>query len=141
MRVLVVVQRYGAEVIGGSESHARAMVRRLAMRHSVEVATTTALDYWTWAPHYAAGEDSLDGVRVRFHNEHIPDVVLGTGLDVPPDADGAAFRARHGLRGRVAVYLGQVSEAKGVDELLAAWDEVDATLVLCGEVRMPLPAR
>lgn len=65
LRVLVVAQRYGTEVVGGSESHARLVAERLARRHRVEVATTTALDYWTWAPHYRAGVDEVDGVRVR----------------------------------------------------------------------------
>ena len=65
MRILVVVQRYGAEVVGGSESHARVVAHRLAMVNQVEVATTNALDYWSWAPHFAVGE-SMDGpVRVR----------------------------------------------------------------------------
>ena len=65
MRILVVVQRYGAEVVGGSESHARVVAQRLAMVNEVEVATTNALDYWSWAPHFPVGE-SMDGpVRVR----------------------------------------------------------------------------
>jgi len=65
VRILVVVQRYGAEVVGGSESHARVVAHRLAMVNEVEVATTNALDYWSWAPYFAAGE-AMDGpVRVR----------------------------------------------------------------------------
>src|SRR5256714_13697502 len=65
VKILVVVQRYGAEVVGGSESHARVVAHRLAMVNEVEVATTNALDYWSWAPYFAAGE-SMDGpVRVR----------------------------------------------------------------------------
>jgi glycosyltransferase involved in cell wall biosynthesis len=65
VRILVVVQRYGAEVFGGSESHARVVAHRLAMVNEVQVATTNALDYWSWAPHFPVGE-SLDGpVRVR----------------------------------------------------------------------------
>ena len=65
MRILIVVQRYGADVVGGSESHARAAATRLALSHTVEVATTTASDYWTWASHYPAGDDEVDGLRVR----------------------------------------------------------------------------
>ena len=64
-RVLVVVQRYGEEVVGGSEQHARLAARRLALRHEVEVATTTALDYWTWAPHYPAAMTAVDGIPVH----------------------------------------------------------------------------
>ena len=64
-KILVVVQRYGEEVTGGSESHARMLVDRLALRREVEVATTNALDYWTWAPHYAAGRETIGGVTVH----------------------------------------------------------------------------
>jgi glycosyltransferase involved in cell wall biosynthesis len=65
LRILIVVQRYGAEVVGGSESHARIVAQRLAMVNEVEVATTNALDYWSWAPHFPVGE-AMDGhVRVR----------------------------------------------------------------------------
>ncbi len=269
-RILVVVQRYGGEVVGGSESHARTVAERLARTNDVEVATTTALDHWTWAPHYAAGVSEQGGggggrVRVRrfpvasgrspgykaierrvlledheladeqawlraqgphspalldflhregagyqavlfytyiyepsalglplvpersalvstahderplrlapfralfalprafgfltpeerdlvrreFRNEHIPDEVLGIGLDPPPAADAAAFRSRRGLPGSIVLYLGQVSEAKAVDELLAAWaggGELTrgATLVLAGPVSMAIPER
>ncbi|HET8568198.1 MAG TPA: glycosyltransferase family 4 protein [Candidatus Limnocylindria bacterium] len=262
MKVLAVVQRYGKEVVGGSEAHARAMVGRLGLRHDVEVATTTAVDHWTWAEWYRAGDDSVDGVRVRrfavasgrdeefkaferrvlfeehsledeldwprrqgphspalleflhrhgedydavlfwtyiyeptvlgvplvperaaliptahdelpirlapydalfrlprafgfltpeerdlvhgrYRNEHIPNVLLGTGLDPAPEADAAAFRARRGISGPLAVYVGQVSEAKGVDELVAAWERVDpaVTLVLIGAPGMAIAPR
>lgn len=263
MRVLVVAQRYGAEVVGGSESHARLVAERLARRHEVTVATTTALDHWTWRPHYRAGASTLNGVRVlrfpvasgrardykrfedhvlfeehtlrdeyawlraqgphapelldfvhregagfqaalfytyiyeptalglpliperaalvstahdelplrlapyralfqlpralgaltpeelalirrEFHNEHVPAETIGIALDLPPAHDAEAFRARHGLRGPVVLYLGQVTEAKGVDELLAMWRVWhDAggggTLVLAGNVLMDVP--
>lgn len=264
-RVLVVAQRYGDEVVGGSESHARAAAHRLAAWNDVEVATTTALDFWTWDPHYPAGESSDGPVLVRrfpvragrasdfkdverhvlfedhsyaeegawlraqgphvpdlldflsrrghryhavlfytyiyeptalglplvperaalvstahderplrlapyralfhlprafgyltpeerdlvhreFRNDHIPGEILGIGLDEPPPADPGGFRERHGLRGPVVLYLGQVSEAKAVDELLAMWSAYrntarDGTLVLAGPPGMRLPER
>ncbi|HEY6959149.1 MAG TPA: glycosyltransferase family 4 protein [Candidatus Limnocylindria bacterium] len=65
MRILIVVQRYGADVVGGSESHARSTAMRLSLSHHVEIATTTASDFWTWASHYPAGDDEVDGLRVR----------------------------------------------------------------------------
>ena len=65
MKILVVVQRYGAEVTGGSEGHARTTAQRLARRHTVEIATTTALDYWTWANHYREGDEIIDGLTVH----------------------------------------------------------------------------
>jgi len=257
------VQRYGASVTGGSEGHARVAAQRLARRHTVEVATTTALDYWTWANHFPAGHDEVDGITVhrflvtagrrdgykelehhvmneahtltdeydwlraqgphvpglldfihdhgreydvvlfytyiyeptalglpivperaalvstahdesplglapyrllfqlprafgfltpeeralvqgRFRNEHIPSVVLGIGMDPAPDPDDS-YRTRFD-DGPLVAYLGQVSEGKGVDELLALWDLYresggKGTLALAGEPRMTLPRR
>ncbi|TMC42618.1 MAG: glycosyltransferase family 4 protein [Chloroflexi bacterium] len=265
MRILVVVQRYGAEVVGGSESHARVVAQRLAMVNEVEVATTNALDYWSWAPHFPVGV-SMDGpvrvlrfavtgqrsatfkeserhvlfephtladeqawlamqgphtpelldflrsegksydailfytyiyeptaaglplvperaalistahdeeplrlvpyrvlfqlprafgfltpeeqglVHARFRNEHIPSEILGIGLDAPPWHDPEPFRERYAPRGPLVLYLGQVSEGKAVDELVADWivhREAGGTgsLVLAGTARMPLPER
>jgi glycosyltransferase involved in cell wall biosynthesis len=236
---------------------------RLARRHTVEVATTTALDYWTWANHYPSGDTNLDGITVRrflvasgrdpnfkdlekhvmaephtladeldflraqgphvpslldyvhdhgreydavlfytyiyeptalglpivperaalistahdeaaialapyrvlfqlprafgfltpeerdmvharFGNEHIPSEVLGIGMDPAPDYDDS-YRRRYG-DGPLVAYLGQVSEGKGVDELLALWDLYResggrGTLALAGTPRMALPKR
>jgi len=265
VRILVVVQRYGPEVVGGSESHARVVAHRLAMVNEVEVATTNALDYWSWAPHFPVGE-SLDGpVRVRrfavtglrnpnfkdaerrvlfeahtladeqawlamqgphapglleflrregksydailfytyiyeptaaglplvperaalistahdeeplrlvpyralfqlprafgfltpeerdlvhsrFRNEHIPSEVLGIGLEPPPWHDPDPFRHRYAPRGPLVVYLGQVSEGKAVDELVADWiahreGGGAGSLVLAGTARMHIPER
>jgi glycosyltransferase involved in cell wall biosynthesis len=265
VKILVVVQRYGAEVVGGSESHARVVAQRLAKINQVEVATTNALDYWSWAPHFPVGE-SMDGpvrvrrfavtglrspsfkdaerhvlfephtladeqqwlamqgphtpdlleflrredrsydaivfytyiyeptaaglplvperaalistahdeeplrlvpyralfqlprafgfltpeerdlVHARFRNEHIPSEVLGIGLDPPPWHDPEPFRERYAPRGPLVLYLGQVSEGKAVDELVADWIAYreatgTGTLVLAGTMRMPIPER
>lgn len=264
-RILVVVQRYGAEVVGGSEAHARTVAERLARTNDVEVATTTALDHWTWASHYPAGDRLLNGVRVRrfpvtsgrsprfkdierrvllethtlgdeqqwlmaqgphspallghiaryghkyecvlfytyiyeptalglplipersalvstahderplrlapyrllfhlprafgfltpeegdlvrreFRNDHIPHETIGIALDPPPRAEGGFFRERRGIKGPLVLYLGQVSEAKGVEELIAMWTAYRATaregtLVLAGPAQMKIPQR
>ena len=265
MRILVVVQRYGAEVVGGSESHARVVAHRLAMVNEVEVATTNALDYWSWAPHFPVGE-SMDGpvrvrrfavtgvrsptfkeaerhvlfephtradeeawlamqgphtpelleflrregkgydailfytyiyeptaaglplvperaalistahdeeplrlvpyralfqlprafgfltpeerdlVHARFRNEHIPSEVLGIGLEPPPWHDPEPFREHYLPRGPLVLYLGQVSEGKGVNELVEDWVAYRegggaGSLVLAGTTRMALPER
>ncbi|TMC26304.1 MAG: glycosyltransferase family 1 protein, partial [Chloroflexi bacterium] len=41
MKILIVVQRYGEEVVGGAEGHARSAAVQLSLRHQVEVTTTT----------------------------------------------------------------------------------------------------
>src|SRR5215468_300911 len=68
MRLAVVVQRYGRDVLGGAETHAALMARLLARHHAVEVLTTTAREYQAWSNHYPAGVSEIDGVTVRrFH--------------------------------------------------------------------------
>lgn len=70
MKLCFVVQRCGAEVTGGAEAHCRALARRLARRHQVEVVSTCALDYRTWANHYPPGRAEVDGLPVtRFPTE------------------------------------------------------------------------
>jgi glycosyltransferase involved in cell wall biosynthesis len=64
MKIAVVVQRYGAEVVGGAELHARWIAQRLAARHDVRVLTTCAVDYLTWENVYPPGESEVGGVRV-----------------------------------------------------------------------------
>jgi glycosyltransferase involved in cell wall biosynthesis len=64
LRLAIVVQRYGVEVNGGSETLARRVAELLAPKVDVTVLTTCALDYRTWANHYEPGEQEVEGVRV-----------------------------------------------------------------------------
>lgn len=64
-RIAFVVQRYGAEVSGGSEAHCRLVAEHLRDKAEVEVLTTTALDYETWRDHFPAGPAEVNGVRVE----------------------------------------------------------------------------
>src|SRR3954469_21189525 len=64
MRVTVVVQRYGEDILGGAERQASQVAERLAERHAVTVLTSCAQDYTTWENHYPPGESHVNGVRV-----------------------------------------------------------------------------
>ena len=64
MKLGVVVQRYGADINGGAEQHARYIAERLATRHDVTVLTTCAHDYVTWRNELDAGESTVHGVKV-----------------------------------------------------------------------------
>jgi glycosyltransferase involved in cell wall biosynthesis len=64
-RVAFVVQRCGVEVNGGAEQLCLRIAQRMTAYWDVEILTTCALDYVTWADHYPAGPEWVDGVTIR----------------------------------------------------------------------------
>jgi len=65
VRIALIVQRYGTEVLGGSETLARQYAGFLHDFDDVEVLTTCALDHATWHNHYPPGLTEVDGIAVR----------------------------------------------------------------------------
>jgi glycosyltransferase involved in cell wall biosynthesis len=64
MKLAFVVQRYGAEIAGGSEGHCRELAERLSGRHDITVLTTCASDYVTWENAFPPGRTVENGVPV-----------------------------------------------------------------------------
>ena len=64
-RIALVVQRYGDDIVGGSEQLCRVVAERLAQSCECDVITTCARDYMTWENECAPGITLSNGVRVR----------------------------------------------------------------------------
>jgi glycosyltransferase involved in cell wall biosynthesis len=80
-RLAVVVQRYGDEINGGAETHARLLVHTLSPHAQIDVLTSRAIDNRDWKPVLPAGIEGSGGTRViRFdhptadhgHARHTP---------------------------------------------------------------------
>jgi glycosyltransferase involved in cell wall biosynthesis len=65
VKLAIVVQRYGAEISGGAELHARYIAERLARHADVRVLTTCARDYVTWRDEFPPGVDDVHNVPVE----------------------------------------------------------------------------
>ena len=64
-KICFVVQRYGEEIIGGSESECRMYAERLVPYYDVEVITSCAMDHISWRNDYPEGVCVINGVTVR----------------------------------------------------------------------------
>jgi len=66
VKVAVVVQRYGADINGGAEQHARYVAEHLGKHVQVEVLTTCAhRDYISWKNELPEGKDVVNGITVH----------------------------------------------------------------------------
>jgi glycosyltransferase involved in cell wall biosynthesis len=93
VKLAVVVQRYGADINGGAELHARYVAEHLARHHEVEVLTTCARDYVTWRNELPAGPDQVNGVPVRrfpVSRERVPEDFGRRSI--------AVFEQRHSIK-------------------------------------------
>ena len=66
MKLACVIHRFGSQITGGSEAHCRAIALQLAAHgHEVDVLTSCATDYVTWANALPAGESRDGTLRVQ----------------------------------------------------------------------------
>lgn len=64
-KIAFVVKRYGKEVNGGAEYQCRTLAEHLKEYYDVEILTSCARKYGPWDNFYNAGEEEIDGIKVR----------------------------------------------------------------------------
>lgn len=67
-KIAFIVQRYGLDVNGGAEYHCRILAEKLSSIYEVEILTSCAKDYFTWANEYPEGITTINGIKVRRFN-------------------------------------------------------------------------
>lgn len=63
-KVTFVIHRYSADIAGGAEQYCRRVAERMCRHWDLDIVTTCARDYLTWANEFPAGTEELDGIRV-----------------------------------------------------------------------------
>jgi glycosyltransferase involved in cell wall biosynthesis len=93
MKLVIVVQRYGADINGGAELHARYIAEGLAAHADVRVLTTCARDYVTWRNEWPPGEERVNDIPVeRFAVARERDLIDFR------DSSERVFRDRHSVQ-------------------------------------------
>ncbi len=64
-KIGVIIQRFGEEIIGGSEFYALNLLRKLSDKHDITVYTSTAVDYLSWKNEYPEGESKIGNINIK----------------------------------------------------------------------------
>lgn len=64
-KIAIVVQRYGLEINGGAELHARLLAEKLSYIYDIEVITTCAVEHEFWDNYYHEGAEIINNIKVR----------------------------------------------------------------------------
>lgn len=91
-------------------------------------------------------QEEKDFVERTFHNEAVPNQVIGMGIEVPANASGERFREKYNIKGDYLVFAGRIEEGKGCKELMDYFiqyqeEQHKLTLVLMGKATMEIPER
>ncbi len=63
-KIAIIVQRYGEQINGGAEAHAKMIAEKLNHKYNVTVLTSCAIDYHTWKPELAKGTSYENNVEI-----------------------------------------------------------------------------
>lgn len=124
MKLAVAVQRYGADINGGAELHARYIAERLSRHAEVEVVTTCARDYITWRNERSSGAESVNGVAVRrfpVDHERDPQVFGRSSVRV--------FEQRHSVADELSWLESEGPVSRAMIDYLARKDAFDFVIL------------
>ncbi|MFC1852990.1 glycosyltransferase family 4 protein [candidate division CSSED10-310 bacterium] len=65
MKLAFIIQRYGQEISGGAEAHARILAQHLRDDFEIEVLTTCAVNYDTWENTLPPSTEEVNGIIIR----------------------------------------------------------------------------
>ena len=63
-KIAIVVQRYGKEINGGAEVHARMIAEKLQNKYDITILTSRAIDYQTWKPVLSEGVQFENNIKI-----------------------------------------------------------------------------
>lgn len=98
---------------------------------------------------YLTEEEKLF-VNQLFHNENIPSIVAGVGVELPPQVNNSRFRTKYDVHEDYLIYVGRVDKSKGCGEMFGYFMEYLAqkkdrneypnlTLIVMGQEFMNIP--
>lgn len=83
-------------------------------------------------------------VEGLFHNEKIPNIVAGVGVDLPQSVENERFREKYSIKNDYLIYVGRVDKNKGCREMFQFFMQYKETnpnidLVVMGQKFMDVP--
>lgn len=92
-KIAFVVQRYGKDVNGGSESLCRELAEHMTSLYRVDVFTSCARIYIPWDNYFPAGQETINGVNVyRFPVEETNDLLISELTDKMEKGDESVYK-------------------------------------------------
>jgi glycosyltransferase involved in cell wall biosynthesis len=127
MNIAIVVQRYGADISGGAELHARYVAEHLSRHAEIRVLTTCARDYVTWRNELPAGLDTVNDIPV----ERFPVARERDPWDFGQHS-ARVFDAWHSVANELEWLNSQGPQSPGlIERLRSSPDEFDHVVFFC----------
>ena len=119
-KVGIIVQRYGAQINGGSEALAKMIAEKLTGKYDVTVLTSRAIDYHEWEPVLKKGIEYENGVKIIRFDHGMRKVLTPAEIHLENRKSRGRFwyQKLYRLLGKPKWYRSLIpgAEAKGINE-------------------------